>query len=68
MQVWKKKARTNGLTKKVTRKLAENVKENLSVFRILLGSDGLAKLTPMKISLDELQKLVKVKVCKYRAD
>lgn len=58
-------ARANGLSGEGTEKLERIINRNRSVFRTRLGSDGLAKVPLMKISLDSSKTSVKVKVRKY---
>lgn len=58
-------AAKNGLSKEREEQLRNITKRNKSVFRLRLGSGGPAKITPMKIRLDETKEPVKVKVRKY---
>lgn len=55
----------NSLSKKGERELEEIIKNNKPVFKVRLGSEGPAKVKPMRIVLHPSRKLGKVKVRKY---
>lgn len=61
-------ARANGHSDEGTKTLTNIIDKHKPIFKIRLGSGGPAKVTPMKIYLDESKKPVRVKVRKYPAD
>lgn len=63
-----KEAVQNGLSKAGEKKLQEIIQRHRSVFRLRLGSGGPARVTAMKIRLEDGKMPVKVKVRKYPTD
>lgn len=62
------KTAKNGLSKEEEEILSNILQRNKSVFGLRLGSGGIAKITCMKIWLDENKEPVKLKVPKYRTE
>lgn len=58
----------NGLSSEGGRRLKQIIKNNMSVFKIRLGSGGPTKVKPMKIILEPSKKPIKVKVRRYPAE
>lgn len=61
-------AKCNRLSKERARKLSDMIEKHKSKFRLILESGGPARVTPMRIYLDDTREPVNVKVRKYPAE